>query len=228
ATGYDFVYRPEFAEGMRVRYGFSAPDPQAMWALTFGAYRGLFYFSPVLLLAAWGLCRDVGTNDPWVRTTRLLALGVCAYFVLLNAGYYMWDGGAAMGPRHMVPMLPFLALGLPTARRAAPLVFGALAFVSVGQTLLATAASPEAAQYGNAIWEYAFGRVLGRLPGPDVGATNLGLLLGLPGPLSLVPLVGLWLWVLPGLLARLPERRAPQSMAGDPYDGRGGHSARTS
>ena len=43
---------------------------------------------------------------------RLLVIG---FYLALNSGYYMWDGGAALGPRHCVPMLPFLALGLVAA-----------------------------------------------------------------------------------------------------------------
>src|SRR5690606_20365819 len=58
-TGYDFVYLAEFAEGMRVNYGIHAPDPRVLHELLFGSYRGLFYLSPVLLLAPWGLFMEL-------------------------------------------------------------------------------------------------------------------------------------------------------------------------
>src|SRR5690606_22620930 len=54
-TGYDFVYLDDFAEGMAVNYGIGAPKLEVIAQLLFGSYRGLFYLSPVLLLAAWGL-----------------------------------------------------------------------------------------------------------------------------------------------------------------------------
>lgn len=197
-TGYDFVYLEEFAEGMRVRYGIGAPDPQAAWQLLFGSYRGLFTLSPVLMLVAWGLLaalRERGLD----RATTVSAIVIVAFYLLLNAGYYMWDGGAALGPRHMVPMLGILMVGAWPAMRAAPGVFGVLAVVAVAQMLLGAAATPEAPQFGNPIWEHAWPRASGAVAGVPGRATNLGLLLGLPGLLSLIPLAAAWWWAAPSL-----------------------------
>ncbi|MCB9704757.1 MAG: hypothetical protein H6711_22980 [Myxococcales bacterium] len=194
-TGYDFVYLEEFAEGMEVRYGIGPPDPAVLLQLLFGTYRGLFTLAPVLLLAAWGLVRELLRRGQPARERLIVgvALAICAHFLLLNAGYYMWDGGAALGPRHCVPMLPFLALGLGPALREAPRVFVALAAISAGQMILAAAGAPEAPQHGNPIWGHAWPRLRDAAAGAQVGATNLGLLLGLPGVLSLGPLALLWL-----------------------------------
>lgn len=204
STGYDWVWLPEFAEGMRVNYGIGRPDPQALLAITFGAYRGLFYVAPVLLLAVWGLLRGVWprANDREVGmltdgAPARIATALCAYYLLLNAGYYMWDGGAAIGPRHVVPMLGLLCLGLARARGMVPHAFATLAVVSAAQLLLATAAMPEAPQHGNPLWEFALGHVLGRDASTDAIASNLGLLLGLSGGWSLLPLLGLWAWAWP-------------------------------
>lgn len=201
STGYDWVWLPEFAEGMRVRYGIGRPDPEVLLSIAFGAYRGLFYLSPVLLLAAWGLVvAAVSRPRPGAAIDGLparIAVAVCIYFLLLNAGYYMWDGGAAIGPRHVVPMLGMLATGLVHARRIVPHAFATLAIVSAAQLLLATAAMPEAPQSGNPLWEFALGHVLGRDASTDAIASNLGLLLGLPGAWSLLPLLGLWIWAAP-------------------------------
>lgn len=194
ATGYDFVYREEFATGMAVRYGIGAPDLQAALAITFGSYRGLFYLSPVLLLAIWGLPRGFLDRLEPGRFAWAIALIVFAYFLLLNAGYYMWDGGAAAGPRHLVPALPFLALGLLAVVDRVPRLMAVLGIVSVGQMLLLAAAAPEASQYGNPLWQYAVDALLAREPGPQVTATNLGALMGLPGPASLLPLLVPWWW----------------------------------
>jgi hypothetical protein len=107
----------------------------------------------------------------------------------------MWDGGAALGPRHCVPMLPFLALGLAPALRAAPRLFNGLALLSAAAMLLAAAAAPEAPQHGNPLWGHAWPRLRDAAPGTYVGPQNLGLFLGLPGLWSLTPLLVLWLWV---------------------------------
>jgi hypothetical protein len=86
------------------------PTVEGMWGITFGSFRGLFYVSPVLLLALAGLAA-------WPRLGRMRAEWlVCAWaaasFFLFNASSAMWNGGFAIGPRYLVPMLPFLAVGL--------------------------------------------------------------------------------------------------------------------
>ncbi len=199
-TGYDYVYLAEFAEGMRIRYGIHAPDPTVLLELLFGRFRGLFYLAPVLLLAAWGLVVQTFTRaastPPTTWPTRQVAitgLFIAAFYLALNSGYYMWDGGAAVGPRHCVPMLPFLALGLVPALRLVPNAVVLLALVSAAQMLAAAAGAPEAPQFGDPLWGHAWPHLLNTQPGYG-GATNLGLLLGLPGVLSVVPLLALWWW----------------------------------
>ncbi|MBX7078478.1 MAG: hypothetical protein K1X88_04755 [Nannocystaceae bacterium] len=197
STGYDWVWLPEFAAGMQVRYGIGAPRPSVLLAITFGSYRGLFYLSPILLLAVWGLLVRDGPRARLGTDAAFAAAACGVYMLLLNAGYYMWDGGAAIGPRHVVPALGLLAIGLVPARERVPTAFAVLAIVSVAQMLLATAAMPEAPQFGNPLWEFALGRVLERAAATDALASNLGLVLGLPGAWSLVPLLGLWAWAWP-------------------------------
>lgn len=198
-TGYDFVYLAEFAEGMKVHYGIHAPDPAVLLELLFGRFRGLFYLAPVLLLAAWGLVvqalapRDVSAGTWPTRQVAWLSLAVIGFYLALNSGYYMWDGGAALGPRHCVPMLPFLALALVPAIRLVPGAVLLLGAVSAAQMLAAASAAPEAPQFGDPLWGHAWPHLLTSQPGYG-GATNLGLLLGLPGVLSVAPLLALWWW----------------------------------
>ena len=196
-TGYDFVFLPEFADGMAVRYGIGAPSPHVLHEILFGSYRGLLYLSPVLILAAWGLMRAVVRPDRLPRAVPITAACICVFYLMLNAGYYMWDGGASFGPRHVVPMLGPLALGLVPAYRAVPRAFVVLAAVSAIAMLLGAVGNPEVPQYGNPLWEFSWGRLLHGSTGATAGATNLGRLLGLPGPLSLVPLGVLWWWAWP-------------------------------
>lgn len=203
-TGYDFVYLEAFAEGMAVAYGIGWPDPRVAAQLLFGSYRGLFYVAPVLLLAVWGLGSRLVHEPGGLRRADLaLGLAIAVWYLGLNSGYYMWDGGAALGPRHMVPMLPFVVLGIGPALRRVPTATLVLGVVACLQVALITAAGPEAPSHGNPIWAYAVPRLFA-----DVGpgsATTLGRLMGLPGPLSLVPLVLCW-W----LLWPLPPKRPPE------------------
>ena len=136
------------------------------------------------------------------RQVALTALLVIAFYLALNSGYYMWDGGAAVGPRHCVPMLPFLALGLVPALRLVPGAVLVLGLVSAAQMLAAAAAAPEAPQFGDPLYAHAWPHLLTTQPGYG-GATNLGLLLGLPGLLSVVPLLALWWWTWQHLRSQL-------------------------
>ncbi len=183
--------------------------------LLFGAYRGLFYLAPVLLLAPWGLACELRGWPPapksmvdgtWpVRHVACVCLAVVGFYLALNAGYYMWDGGAAIGPRHCVPMLPFLALALAPAIRAVPWAVVGLALISGALTLLLAAAAPEAPRFGDSLQGHAWPRIWATDTG-YAGPANLGRMLGLPGPLSLVPLLLVLAWCY--AQARPPPARA--------------------
>lgn len=206
-TGYDFVYLPEFAEGMAVRYGIGIPQPDVIWQILFGSYRGLLFLSPVLIFAAWGLVVSLKQRDGLPRPVLWLAAFMVVFYVLLNGGYYMWDGGASFGPRHVVPMLGAVCLGLVPAYRVAPRAVAIMAVVSVVFMLMGATANPEAPRFGNPLWEFAWGRVIHGSTGATAGATNLGRLLGLPGALSLLPLVIVWWWAWPAKSDRESEAR---------------------
>ena len=85
------------------------PHWDAFWGVTFGSYRGQFFVAPVLVIAflglvLWGISRK---NSPeW-----LVSIWAVVSFLLFNASSVMWQGGYGVGPRYMVPMLPFLVLG---------------------------------------------------------------------------------------------------------------------
>lgn len=193
-SGYSFVTLPVFVAGhARGLMGVSWPDPEALWLSLFGSSRGLFVLTPLALVGAAGLVA-------WLRerrddhATRALAAGLLALLVV-NSGYYMWWGGAATGPRHLVPALPVLAVGVAWALtrpwwRAAAVVAGIasclvmLAFAGVGV---------EAPERDHVLSDYLFARLAqGKVAGLQ-GASNLGVLLGLPVAASLAPLLAWWL-----------------------------------
>ena len=77
--------------------------------------------------------------------------------LLANAGYYMWWGGAATGPRHLVAVIPFLAVGVAemlTERRWHAAVV-AVASLSVASMLAFTAVGLEAPEGVDAWTHYA-------------------------------------------------------------------------
>ncbi|HYC90949.1 MAG TPA: hypothetical protein VEO54_17150 [Thermoanaerobaculia bacterium] len=110
------------------------PTKLALWGLTFSEYRGLFFVSPVLLLALLGLWR-------MKRRDAAVVLTIFAIFLLMVASFNGWEGGSSFGPRHILPAIPFLVLPLAFVRARWLLV---PAVLSVAINLLATSidASP--------------------------------------------------------------------------------------
>jgi hypothetical protein len=121
---------------------FLLPQLEVIPLVLVSPFRGLFISSPVLLIGVYGL---IG----WLRTRKLRAeawvmISIIAFLLLLITTFNGWHGGWAVGPRYLVPALPFLAL---------PLVFGfkrffrttcALAVLSVAISLLISAVDPQA------------------------------------------------------------------------------------
>jgi hypothetical protein len=210
-SGYASVSRPEFAEGMaHGLMGIGLPRPRVLGALLVGRSRGLLYTAPVLLLAFVGLFRRLADDLRARRAELPLAAAIVVFFLIATAGYYMWYGGSAFGPRMVIPALPFLCLGLPFAfRRPRPVVFAVLFAVSVANQLAATAVEPSAPLVGDVLGGYLYPHLLrGEVPLVP-GASNLGALFRLKGPASLLPLLALWALALRMLLPLLPRPRAP-------------------
>ncbi|MBL8591575.1 MAG: hypothetical protein JNK01_02735 [Devosia sp.] len=101
-------------EGMQQGFfGIGVPQPMVLGELLFGHFRGLLPLAPVLLLVPIGLggmVRHLPT-----RGVAFVIAGVVLSFLLINAGYYYWDGGSSTGPRHLVASLPLACLALAFA-----------------------------------------------------------------------------------------------------------------
>ncbi len=86
------------------------PKPDVIFQLLFGAQRGLFLLSPILLVALVGFYWFA--RERALRAEFFLTLWAVTSFLLFNGSSAMWQGGFAVGPRYLVPMLPFLVLPL--------------------------------------------------------------------------------------------------------------------
>ncbi len=187
----------------------TTPQLTALWGLTFGSFRGLFVRAPWLLLAlpayiVWWR-QATYRAEWWVLLLAPLSL------ILFYGSSAMWWGGFGAGPRYIVPIIPFLALpaawfaarlwARPLARPAIIAIVGA-SIILVWLEALAAQQFPTDAT--RATWS---GYVLPAWADGDI-ARNLGMALGLSGPLSLLPLllVALALFTLIGL--SLPWRKA--------------------
>ncbi|MFQ3661971.1 MAG: hypothetical protein SNJ69_06210 [Chloroflexaceae bacterium] len=191
----------------------TTPHAEALWGLTFGAFRGLFVRAPWLLLAlpaaiVWwrGGARRA---EWWLLLLTPLAL------ILFYGSSVMWWGGFAAGPRYIVPIIPFLALSAawfaarlwtrPEGRAAVvTLVIASIALVWIES--LAGQLFPS-----DAIRNTWTGYVLPAWAAGDI-ARNLGMALGLAGPLSLTPLL-LTTLVLAALMVIPPRNHRSQPAA---------------
>lgn len=180
------------------------PHPAAVFGITFGVFRGLFVLSPLLLLAIPGFW--VWARSRELRAEWVVALLATLSMFLFNASSIMWWGGFAIGPRYVLPGLPFMALAMvyvfrkrTVARTALTAVLFAWSFVATWGLTLAEQAFPSDAIY-NPLAQYA-------LPNWINGniARNLGTIAGLRGPLSLLPLAVLVVGI--GLITLWYHRR---------------------
>ncbi|HIA00589.1 MAG TPA: hypothetical protein EYN66_01530 [Myxococcales bacterium] len=89
-------------------YGFSLPSMESLWGLSFGAMRGLFFHAPILLLSGWGLKLMFQTPGRRVQAWLLTVLLVTYY--LWIAAFVDWPAGASYAPRHLTPLIPFMAV----------------------------------------------------------------------------------------------------------------------
>ncbi|MBX6772205.1 MAG: hypothetical protein IRY83_10805, partial [Chloroflexi bacterium] len=166
------------------------PHLDALWGITFSSYRGLFFLSPVLLLALPGYLalwrRRQNRPEFWI-----LLLAPTA-FLLFNSSSAMWEGGFAIGPRYLIPSLPFLAAAMGVGMHwtwqqfrwlRLPVVAAALwSFAAVWAESIAGQGYPD--YRPNPLMTFSLPRLL-------VGdiARNLGMAVGLHGWASLLPLV---------------------------------------
>jgi hypothetical protein len=207
-TGYAFVTHPAFADGQaRGLFGITFPKPEALFGILFSGSRGLFYVSPIAFAGVVAAIRALRTDkDPALVVGGL----VFAALVLVNASYYLWDGGRALGPRHIVPALGFVGVGIGYAFDRFRTMAAVLAGISVTIMVLATGVSLEVPEGRDVIFGHIVPAVRRGAIAIVSGASNLGLLAGLGKRASLVPafaviLVG-GVWLLEGSSGRGVER----------------------
>ncbi|MBN1628670.1 MAG: hypothetical protein JW990_02805, partial [Thermoleophilia bacterium] len=176
-------------------FGIHLPQLYPLYQLTVGPWRGLFYGSPVLLLALPGVFL---LGRKW--RAEAITIAACYLAVLLiHSGYENWTTGSAYGPRYQIVVLPLLVFAVAPAAARWPFVFKTLTVVSIAFTTTVTATTPLLPEdlrnpLLNAFEQFAVG---------NLQHANLGSLIGLPGLLSLAPLV----IVVGGLFATLRRQR---------------------
>jgi hypothetical protein len=107
----------------------------AYW-LTVHPHRGLFYCCPMLALAVLGFGGAVQRRR-FVETS--LPLAIFGYFFLFNLSFYAWTGGWGVGPRFLMPAIPFLSVFVARAAHRFPRLTAVLVAVSIANMFTVTA-----------------------------------------------------------------------------------------
>jgi hypothetical protein len=130
-------------------FGITMPRPGDALELLFSG-RGLLTLAPVLVIAIAGVVALHRSGRHRAEANTIIAIGL-AYF-LYNAGYWLPLGGGSPGPRFLIPLLPFLALGLAVAWRRWPAVTLALTAISATTMVTATMSYPMIGVNDPGVW----------------------------------------------------------------------------
>ena len=111
----DPFFRTRMAQGLM---GATIPRPLVAWLITFHPFQGLFLWFPLTALALAGCVWNLVSRERGSSRESGLALAIAGAFVLYTSAYFMWWGGWAYAPRHLLPMLALLGVGLAPWLRA--------------------------------------------------------------------------------------------------------------
>lgn len=204
-------------------FGIVGPTWWRLYGVTVSTFRGLFFMSPVLLLAIPGwllMWQHYPQRRGMVITLIIVPIG----FILYNASMVTWIAGASIGPRYLAPMLPLMMVPIAYTfdallrpgrqyrlhRRVVALLI-VLSALNVWAHTLGGQYFPFVSGSDNiAIMNPLVEHSLPRLIDGDI-QRNYGALIGLPGWLSLLPLA--FMLALLGWWCFLRPRRAQLSEA---------------
>ncbi|MGQ9626023.1 MAG: hypothetical protein ACUVV0_03850 [Anaerolineae bacterium] len=207
--GFGYLYAPLYTDKNNVGFfSLTHPNFEALWGIMFGSYRGLFFLSPVMLFAIPGFYYFGRARSRWPEFC--LCLWSAVSFFLFNGSSVMWDGGFAVGPRYILPMLPFMALALIFfAEKAWKYIWAraAIGFLTLWSILFVWAETIGGQSFPDWTLNPLFNYSLPRLVQGDI-ARNWGTILGFSGWNSLIPLILVelfLLWILFRQLEFIPK-----------------------
>lgn len=98
----------ETIEGRYLPVGFGNPFPTALHGFLFSPGHSVFIYTPLLLLLPWMLPHLARTR----RREAALILALTSSYLLFYASFEYWHGLYFLGPRYLMPVVPFLLLPL--------------------------------------------------------------------------------------------------------------------
>jgi hypothetical protein len=145
---------PRFLQPDAVMGIFGRPSLEALYGVTISPYRGLFYFSPVLIMALVGAVLwlrtsvkqpasvDAGAGQAPAVLLAAMAI-LSAVFFGFNVTFNGWEGGFGIGGRYLVPLIPLWGMAMLHCRSWLRPVLVALSALSFAINFAATAVDPQ-------------------------------------------------------------------------------------
>jgi hypothetical protein len=88
--------------------GIKSPNVFVMARILFFPERGLLFYYPIFVFSFLG----VFSLFKKFKIEALLISALLIAFIVINSSWWAWWGGVSFGPRHLVPITPFLTLPL--------------------------------------------------------------------------------------------------------------------
>ncbi len=135
AFGYSYAADPLFHQGRTAGFfGVSLPDLTALYHITIDPQFGVFWQSPVLIMAIVGAVAAFKARS--FRAEVLLSIYAFVSIALMNSGTFMWWGGSSFGPRYLIVALPLLVIPLVLVPDRLVWLLTSLTVLSTGQMLI--------------------------------------------------------------------------------------------
>lgn len=115
-----YMYETEANRAFHVPgfFGVTYPHADRLISLLFSTERGLFLFLPVTIIGLLGIIHRLFSRKD-ISVAVFCGATAVSFFVFYST-YSVWDGGAAFGPRFLIPSLPFIMLGVAFASDVLP------------------------------------------------------------------------------------------------------------
>ncbi len=136
---YAFHSDAQFAQ-LKSNYGFLYPKWSALWGLSLSPFRGLVFYTPILILIGYLLCLKWSTFLRWRRlaSSYVASFGISSFLVI--SSHFTWWGGWCYGPRYLMNMavlLLFESICLLARTEFSRVCFFSLTLIGLIQTTLA-------------------------------------------------------------------------------------------
>ncbi|NTV23476.1 MAG: hypothetical protein HGA85_03815 [Nanoarchaeota archaeon] len=159
--------------------GITFPSMAALWGLSFSQFRGVFFYTPLLLIGLIGLFR---LKRPEATSISVIFFGTLLFF----AAFKGWNGAWSFGPRFLIPALSLLFY--PAAVHADKIdrrVLYGLCAVSIFINWIGVLYPMVSDSYKNPIFEVYLPKLFTEGPSSHI-SKYLSVLAGVPGWILLI------------------------------------------